>query len=327
MLERWISPCVFSGTNALDEYSLVRELGAKEAWLRLEAHRKSFITKKHIRRIKELGLDAVRVPVGYWLFDDVDGFIGGGFRYIDALFEWAKEYNVDVLLCVHAVQGSQNGDDHSGRAGKRRWFITPRYRENTIQFVERLAERYGQQPTLLGIELVNEPRVKGWWDRWVLTRYYLRAGRIVESRCHKRVRVVMSDAFQMERMIPRLVGLPLGRPVADTHLYQLFSPEDRRLDVEGHIARTSTWFDYLLTYSQDIPVVVGEWSAAMNELPDPGQAGQAKKRRYEPSDYVRFARAQRRVFDRAHTGWFYWTARTEDRGVWSLLDHPELLEK
>ncbi len=32
------------------------------------------------------------------------------------------------------------------------------------------------------------------------------------------------------------------------------------------------------------------------------------------------------LFKTANVGWTYWTARTEDQGVWSFLDHPKFIE-
>lgn len=322
VLEKWITPAVFVGAKASDEHSLVRELGSEKARRRLEEHRRTFITKRDIKQIRDLGLNTVRLPVGYWLFTDQDGFIGGSFRYVDKLFEWAREYNLQVIICLHGGPGSQNGNDHSGRKGRIRW-----YRANNIlksyKVIQRICDRYGDQANLAGVELINEPKVVGWWRRWLLFRYYLKAGRIVESTCHTGVSVVMSDAFQAERLLPSIVGLPLARPVVDTHMYQLFSDEDRALDLKGHIEKAKNWQNELEKLSVGAQVIVGEWSAAMDEMYDPVLKRRARS--YTQRDYVRYARAQRSSFESARAGWIYWTARTEDGGVWSLLDHPEFI--
>lgn len=318
-----MTPSVFAGVTGRDEWSLIRELGVEEARRRLEKHWATFITKKDIQAIKKLGLNTVRVPVGYWLFADQDGFLGGSSRYVDQLLEWAEEMGVQVILCLHGAPGSQNGNDHSGRKGKIGWFRGVYTLRKTHQVIQRLCFRYGQHKAVIGIELLNEPHVRTWWERWRLFRYYLRAGRTVERMCHDGVCVVMSDAFQTERLLPKIAGLPLARPVVDTHMYQLFSEEDRALDFDGHQEKTAKWERELRGFAVGASVIVGEWSAAMNELYEPKL--KTKARPYTPTQYRAFARRQQQAFEAAGVGWIYWSARTEDGGVWSLLDHPSFI--
>ena len=323
VLERWISPSVFQGVEGSDEHALVAKLGVDVARERLRQHWETFITKEDLHTIRSMGLNTVRLPVGYWLFADQDGFIGGAYEYVDMVFRWAAECDLQVILCLHGAPGSQNGNDHSGQKGTIRWFRFSNIR-TTYRVMRQLCERYGQLPALCGIELINEPHVNGWWRRWLLFRYYLKAGRIVEDRAHKGVSVVMSDAFQTERLLPRIISLPLQRPIVDTHMYQLFSEEDRALDFEGHMQKTTGWGRELERWtSGGERVMVGEWSAAMDELYDPKLKTTA--RRYTAAQYRTYAHAQQQVFEDYATGWVYWTARTEDGGVWSLLDHPDFI--
>lgn len=70
-------------------------------------------------------------------------------------------------------------------------------------------------------------------------------------------------------------------------------------------------------------ILVGEWSAAMSELFNIVESG--GRRRYNDDDYRRYFQAQRDLFESCNVGRTYWTARTEDGGMWSLLNHPEFL--
>ncbi len=320
VLERWITPSIFEGTQAADEHSLVTELGLERASKLLQQHRKTFITEQHIAHIYRLGLTTVRVPVGYWLFDSQDGYCGGAGGYIENIFGWANKYELKVILCLHAAPGSQNGWDHSGRAGDIYWSEAVNI-EHTYNFLVQLAEQYGQERALLGIEVLNEPHWSISLD--TLCDFYRRAGEMIENICHKHTYIIVSDAFRAKDMIKRIPRLGLQNIVLDCHLYQLFTEEDRALDLQGHLAKVRVWETELKRYAKKAPVLIGEWSAAMDELYQVGDGGRTHV--YTIASYKAYAHIQQEVFSSAQVGWCYWTARTEDGGIWSLLDHPELL--
>jgi len=312
VLEKWITPGVFEGTSAIDEYSLCLELGEQGAKERLEKHRQTFITREHIKKLSGMGLKTLRLPVGYWLFEAPTPFVGGGDTHVDQLFDWAQEFEMQVILDIHGAPGSQNGWDHSGRAGEIGW-PSEQNIQTSLRFLERLTVRYGQSPVLFGIEVLNEPH----WDIPLdtLIDYYQRSHRIIDQACRAEIRVICSDAFRLEQMAERLAGTRLSRIVLDVHMYQLFTPEDRALGLDGHLEKAVTnWPDLLRGLSKYVPVMVGEWSAAMDGS-------------YNNDEYAQYFQAQRKTFDGASIGWTYWTARTQDGGAWSLLDHPEFLEK
>lgn len=319
VLERWIAPSLFQDTSAHDEYSLCKELGAEEAAKQLTKHRETFITEKHIEQIANLGLTLVRLPVGYWLFGDETPFVDGADTYVDRAFKWADRYRLKVILDFHAAPGSQNGWDHSGRSGEIRWHEAGNV-SASLSFVDRLCRRYGQEKALVGIEPLNEPH----WDvdLSTLVEYYRKSADIIQNNCHKNVSVIVSDAFRPEKMSKALRRAGVDA-VLDIHLYQLFTPEDRALDLGGHLNKTNKdWTKLLRALSRHHALLVGEWSAAMSELyNDVGE----RQHTYARADYETYAHEQQRVFAGQRVSWTYWTARTEDGGAWSLLDRPELL--
>lgn len=321
VLERWISPSVFAGTEAKDEYSLCQQLGPQEAARRLMRHRDTFITEDHIRQIAELGLNTVRVPIGYWLFGRQQPFVDGANRYVERLFAWADECRLKIILDFHAAPGSQNGHDHSGRAGKVGWHTDEAHIEASLAFIKRLAARYGREPALRGIELLNEPN----WEAGPsqLLDYYQRATRAVRAHCHQSVAIIVSDAYRPKEMSKALRRAKLNDVTLDVHLYQLFTPEDRALDLNGHLRKVDkVWNKELKKLRRHHDVLVGEWSAAMHELYRPTDQ---PARHYTNEDYRAYCAAQQRVFDKHGVSWTYWTVRTEGGGIWSLLNHPKLL--
>src|SRR5215472_9258557 len=68
VLEKWMTPDTFGGSDAEDEYTLCLGLGDK-AKGRLDQHRDTFITASDFHWIKQSGLNAIRLPVGYWALE------------------------------------------------------------------------------------------------------------------------------------------------------------------------------------------------------------------------------------------------------------------
>ena len=64
-LEKWMEPSVFEGTQSRDEDNLCRVLREEDKILRFRKHRDSFIQKKDVFYIKQLGLNAIRLPVSF----------------------------------------------------------------------------------------------------------------------------------------------------------------------------------------------------------------------------------------------------------------------
>jgi glucan 1,3-beta-glucosidase len=322
VLERWITPDLFAGMEASDEYSLSVEVPAT-ASQRIKQHRNTFITKETIQLIAARGLNTVRVPVGYWLFDKDGPYVAGADKQLDALFEWCDELAIGVILDVHAAPGSQNGWDHSGRAGEIGWGLGDTIKD-TLQFVSALLDRYGQKKALRALEVLNEPH----WDVSldVLVSYYRTAYELIRSKV-PHLTIIMSDAFRPKDMAKKLQKQRFQGVMLDVHLYQLFTEPDRALDLEGHLHKTNQeWTKLLRDLTKRMPIIVGEWSAAMHEqFQDVHQPEHTK--RYTKDDYHTYYAAQRDVFDSVGASWTYWTAKTSDGGAWSWLDNPTFSSK
>lgn len=320
VLEKWMTPGLFAGTDATDEYTLC-EAQPELATQRIREHRASFITEDTIKQIADLGLNTVRLPIGYWLFGGHEPYVDGGDEYVEKLFEWCDSHGVGVILDVHAAPGSQNGWDHSGRSGHIGWGHGDTV-EKTLAFVDSLIDRCGNKTALRALEVLNEPH----WDVSIdtLTGYYQQAYDRIRARVPQ-LTVVMSDAFRPEQMAKKLQKRKFTEVILDVHLYQLFTEEDRALDLAGHIRKTEgDWAKMLSKLTKRMPVMVGEWSAAMHEMYQPINQP-SHVRGYTNDDYVTYFRTQQRMFEDQGVGWTYWTARTAGGGPWSLLNHPEYL--
>src|SRR5208282_2136993 len=131
VLEKWMVPDIYRGTDAPDEYSLCLALGDR-AKNRLKRHRETFITAEDFRWIKNCGLNAVRLPVGYWAMEPPKPFVGAA-NFLDFAFDQASQNGLKVVLDLHGAPGSQNGWDHSGRSGEIGWNKNPDNIKETVR--------------------------------------------------------------------------------------------------------------------------------------------------------------------------------------------------
>lgn len=319
VLEKWLTPGLFAGSEAEDEYGLMLELGSRAHDV-LAVHRDSFVTEEDFVWIKGRGLEAVRLPVGYWVFDSYEPYVEC-LAYIDRAFEWAERYDLLVLVDLHAAPGSQNGWDHSGRKGDVRWHKNKANIELSLWVLKQLAERYGSRKSLLGIEALNEPR----WDvpMRTLFDYYERAYDVLEANLHDNAYIVFHDGFRPHEMASRLAGKGFRNTVLDMHMYQVFSDEYIGMSLEEHIEHAAhQWSEQLATVSKSLPVIIGEWSASLGDDAFPASIASEQKR----AGHLRYAKAQKKVFDMT-LGYFYWNYKAVDAGTWSLRDYPEYAQR
>ena len=65
VLEKWMSPALFEGTTAEDEYYLPTQLSPEAYEARIKIHRSEYITERDFVTIKSMGMESVRIPVPY----------------------------------------------------------------------------------------------------------------------------------------------------------------------------------------------------------------------------------------------------------------------
>ena len=313
VLERWMTPHLFAGTNAKDEYSFMQTPGAKE---KINKHRDTFITEDDFRWLAEQGYNAVRIPVGYWLFDGDDLFLPC-ITWLDWAIETATEHNIKVLVCLHGAPGSQNGHDHSGRVGRVEWYDSKSHRQRTVDVIAQLAHRYKQQPAVWGIELLNEPNA--WYRPWLLRRYYKEAYATIQSAGRKGVTTVFSDGFMPRFMSGAIKAVP-NYPVAmDTHWYHFFMPHwvQQKLPLHFYQQQLQRRVRLLTRLSKRQPIIMGEWSGAIG-----GEAlSRHPKSQHKELTWAHL-REQQALFAPL-AGWFYWSYKTQERGIFHFRSMNE----
>lgn len=311
VLERWMTPSLFAGTSARNEFELSM---TEQGRARIRAHHTSFITKRDLIWLVEQGIEIIRVPIGHWT-------LGGDERYVSAekrldwLMETSLSLGLKVLLDLHAAPGAQNRAEHSGSGNTLsdknsiKWLNDTVAQQRTIESLVAVAERYRHLPNVWGIELLNEPAVdiSGLKLAW----FYRRAYKAMIKAARPGTRIVFSDGYAPLRLtncfwLMKKREFPV---VLDVHIYQVFGDNNKNKRFEQHTAQLkwTKWFLRFLRLQQ--PVIVGEWSAML-----PLKASHDMTKQY--------IKAQLRSFTGSQAQ-FFWNYKTESEGRWNYRDLAE----
>ena len=309
VLEKWMAPNVYRDSDAPDEYGLCLALG-NQAKARLDEHREIFITAEDFRWIKKCGLNAVRLPVGYWALEAPKPFVESS-RFIDFALEQAQQNGLKLLLDLHGAPGSQNGWDHSGRSGEIGWHKDPNNIKETLRVLESFAQKYGNHPALFGIELLNEPRDQIPIE--ILKTFYQDAYPRIRKYADPSVAVMFHDSFRAMAWQDFMKEPEYSNVLIDTHLYQTFADEDRQRSAQNQIIFALDRKNTLDQMQQEeLPTFVGEWSLA---LPNRAMHDLSPFQ----SDLVNRAYADTQLLSFESTrGWFFWSYKLEQNSEWNF---------
>lgn len=118
------------------------------------------MTKDDLNYFKDSGYNSVRIPFNWRLFvkDDKIDDNAEGFKLLDKVIDEANEVGLYVILDMHAAPGGQTGaniDDSIDDVP--RLFMDKNYFNLGIDLWEAIAERYANNPTVAGYDILNEP--------------------------------------------------------------------------------------------------------------------------------------------------------------------------
>lgn len=341
VLEKWMSEGLFEGTTAMDETYLCRELGRERAEERLKVHRDEFITERDFEDIAMKGFNAVRIPVPFFLFEDVGPYIHC-YEYLDNAFDWAEKYGLKILVDLHTAPGGHNGTDNSGICGICTWSVRQEYVDYTVSVLEQIAIRYGMRKAMWGLGVLNEPMCRDTEagkhlnihdfeklyvprDREMakentnytlafLQQFYRDAYHVIRRHMGTDKYVVFCDAFELgiwDDFLKEFEGA-----VLDTHNY-LMTP-DKMLFREKNV---EIYRNYLQKLGQKVnetakkvPLIVGEWNA-QNRADGLAEMNEEQRAYLYTTVADEFQKGMSECL-----GWFYWSYKVHGCGMDSICD-------
>lgn len=343
VLEKWMSPALFEGTTAEDEYYLPQQLQREVYEARIQIHRSEYITERDFVTIKAMGMEAVRIPVPYFIFGDREPFIGC-VKELDKAFNWAEKYGLKVLIDLHTAPMGQNGFDNGGICGVCKWSKYPEEVEFVLSVLERLAERYGIRKGLWGIEVLNEPITERTWklmdvpNRYpaadqkmaegsgpntieFLKDFYCKAYKSIRKHMPEEKYVVLHDGFELLAWKDFMRGEEYVNVVLDTHQYLMFAEaEGCRQDLDSYLNYIKENYEKNIEEMQKyFPVICGEWclfnslacgcdtkggQSVLNGVE--GSKGETLGTEEKRNIYRAVAEAQINAWNKG-SGYFYWS--------------------
>jgi len=140
---------------------LKKVLGEKKYNLYFDTFFKNYFTEPDAAYIQSLGLNLVRIPINYHLFeDDMNPRVikEEAFAYLDSVIEICARHGIYTIIDLHALPGSQNQHWHSDNPTHvASFWIHKDFQDRALHLWEVIAERYKDQPWVAGYDLINEP--------------------------------------------------------------------------------------------------------------------------------------------------------------------------
>lgn len=166
-LGNWLNPegymFGFSKTNSprfINEMlcQMVGEEATADFW---QDFKDNYITRADIDFIASTGANTIRLPFHYKLFTDED-YMGrssnhNGYAHIDSVVTWCRDNGLYLILDMHDAPGGQTGDNIDDSYAYPWLMESPRAQQLFCDIWEQIAERYENEPVILGYELINEP--------------------------------------------------------------------------------------------------------------------------------------------------------------------------
>ncbi|CAM9723368.1 unnamed protein product, partial [Ectocarpus fasciculatus] len=185
VLERWIVPTFTSWgdeSGIRDQHSFSEKCGELGTCEVLKDHWKNWYTPQDFKDMKEVGLNSIRLPVGWWYFAAKTAMSAAPYIVPDEdlydahhpitdVVRWAKDAGLYVILDLHGAPGSQNGLDNSGLASPdpneivwgETWMYSPENYGDTVRILAAMAEYINHiedsfgLDNIMALELLNEP--------------------------------------------------------------------------------------------------------------------------------------------------------------------------
>mmetsp|Transcript_97352 Transcript_97352/g.172364 ORF Transcript_97352/g.172364 Transcript_97352/m.172364 type:complete len:565 (+) Transcript_97352:54-1748(+) len=298
--------------------NLQKTIGKKRAAEVIRNHRETHTTKSDFERIRECGLNAVRLPIGYWCVlgpSESEPYDGPALEYVDRAVEWADACGLQIVLDLHGCPGGESGEAPCGRRQRPHgtWHWRHWRMGQTLQAIDALVQRYQKHRCVTGVAVCNEPSNSVPLSR--LCRYYdkavhrIRAGGMSASRVTVLLPLFQRDEEEVTSFFHKLTKGRHRNICFDVHCYHCFEDEFQGKTLAGHMRAIEANAAMLRKY----PMVVGEWSLALGAATWTTCGEMA-----ENEVYRLLGCGQVKAFREASHGSFFWNWRERDDVEWNF---------
>ncbi|QGI87677.1 hypothetical protein CEK25_002633 [Fusarium fujikuroi] len=272
IIERWMAEESWKnmGCSAYnDEWACVKGIGQEKANAAFKKHWETWITEDDIKQIASIGLNAVRIPVGYWMYEDIiqkgEYWPRGGIWHLDRIVGWCKKHGIYAVIGLHSAPGiSSPNEQFTGHSIPNPGFYTAENYERAFKFLEWMTKRIhtnGNYTTVGMLEVLNEPVRAGKWKAEaddMIKNYYPGAYKRIQA-MEGYLKVPKADRLHIQYMGKSWGAGDPRQYLPDDDL--IFFDAHRYLSFDNRIAGNKK--AYIETACKDDMgqhVFVGEWS-------------------------------------------------------------------
>ncbi|KAL2866207.1 glycoside hydrolase family 5 protein [Aspergillus lucknowensis] len=332
IFEPWISDEVWSSMGCAgqnSEFDCVLALGQDAADAAFAEHWGSWITQDDISLMREYGLNTIRIPVGYWMKEDLvygdsEHFPRGGLQYLEQVVGWASGAGMYIIMDLHGAPGAQQPNQpFTGQYAPTAGFYQDFQYERALEFVEWMTTTIHQNEKFRNvgmIELVNEPVQDVDQAATMRSSYYPDAfARIRDAEAS--LGVSEANALHIQMMNEKWGSGDPTESLPDTTVAAY--DDHRYLKWDGSVAVDKE--SYIAASCADdrggnTPTIVGEWSLS---VPDDVQWSGDWDPASNAEFYARWFAAQVIAYEK-QLGWVFWTWRADLGDYrWSYKDAVE----
>lgn len=326
VFEPWIAEKAWSSMGCKgqkSEFDCVVSLGQDAANKAFAQHWGSWITQDDITEIQSYTLNTIRVPIGYWMKEDLvnktsEHFPQGGFAYLEKLCGWASDAGLYIILDLHGAPGAQTPHNpFTGQYASTAGFYNDYQFGRALEFLEWITTKVHQSDSFRNVgmlEIVNEPLQNAQKVGSMRSTYYPDAFKRIRA-AEQKLNVSKSGYLHIQ-MMDKLWGS--GDPeeyltdkyyvAYDDHRYLKWDPKVN-VSKENYISTSCS--DEL---DSNTPTIVGEWSLS---VPDDVASTPDWDMDTNKDFYKKWFAAQITAYEKQR-GWVFWTWKTQLGGYrWS----------
>ncbi|CAO3627392.1 unnamed protein product [Cunninghamella blakesleeana] len=349
ILESWLCPptlknSVLQGnwSSELDFLHGCKKEG-KDAKALLEHHWRTYITNDDIDFIEQQGMNAIRLPISYWMIHPLELLSSSDpfyeFRsiyqhtwddYLLPLLHYCEKKKIGVLIDIHGLPGGQNNDFHCGmltldnkkflQHPKVSFFKSSQHQSLYFNILTYLMKQIMWMNHIIGIELINEPvndpQLPLFYEK--ACQHILGIYQQQQQKSSSYLPIYLSDGWKPGDYINKIAANQFKYPflVLDTHQYFCHNASDHQKTYQQHKEQVENKLGPFLSRQQQDGkrnnFIIGEWSMVLN--------GQSMKDLDQRQTMKQFGDCQVKVWQSSHIGgYFYWNYRTgDDKWYWSL---------
>jgi len=298
------------------EFDCVSYLGQTAANAAFQNHWATWITQTDIQQMASYGLNTIRIPVGYWMREDIvyadsEHFPQGGLAYLEQICGWASDQGFYIIIDLHGAPGAQVADNpDTGQYAPTPGFYVDYQFERALEFLEWMTTNIHTNNNFRNVgmlEIVNEPVQNSNSVGAMRSSYYPNA--FTRIRAAESSLGITSNNYLHIQMMNNKWGS--GDPTQYlTNNYFAAYDDHRYLKWDTSVAVSQS--SYLSESCNDdrggnTPTIVGEWSLS---VPDDVQWTSAWDPSTQQAFYKQWFAAQVMDYEK-QDGWIFWCWKSQ----------------